>query len=97
MKSKKYYGVYLAYHKREILPDELLHNDPSIPNYPRGIAKVRIYDNLSNQLDAYSNIACPASQCFEADSMDEIKSIVNNFNNKFEDEQWLEENIYPYI
>lgn len=36
------YGVYLAYNKWDVLPDEECRN-PDIPNYPPEIARVRIY------------------------------------------------------
>ena len=40
---------------------------------------------------------CPASQLFEADSKEEIEKKIKEFNENFENEEWLEENIYPYI
>ena len=36
----RYYGVYLAYSKWEVFPDEVA-NDPNIPRYPSNIARVR--------------------------------------------------------
>ena len=40
----KIYGVYMAYTKYEVLPDEECNN-PDIPKYPPEIARVRMYDN----------------------------------------------------
>ena len=68
-----------------------------VPTYPREAARVRIYDNPSDQLNAYANIPCAASQCFEADSEEEIKQKVREFERNFENEEWLKEHIYPYI
>ena len=46
----KIYGVYMAYNKYEVLPDEEC-NDPDIPKYPPEIARVRMYDNKRAQMD----------------------------------------------
>ena len=91
-----FYGVYMAYSKYEILPAEIC-SDPNVPKYPADIARVRIYDNVKCQLDAYANTMCPASQLFEADSEEEIKEKIEELKKNFQDELWLEENIYPFI
>lgn len=89
----KFYCVYLAYHQREITGGF----DPNKPAYPREFGRVRIYNNKRDQLEAYANTMCPASQCFEANSQEEINKIVEDFKNNFENNEWLEKNIYPYI
>lgn len=94
--NKKIYGVYLAYHKCEILPDEECKNT-NIPNYPREIARVRICDNRQMQLDTYANTHCPASQLIEADNEKEFAEKVSEMKQNFENEEWLEKNIYPYV
>lgn len=93
---KKFYGVYLAYSKYEILSDEQCL-DPNIPKYPPQLARIRIYDNLGDQLNAYGNTMCPASQLFEADTKEEIDEKIKNFEKNFQDEFWLQENIYPFV
>lgn len=92
----KIYGVYMAYAKYEVLPDEECNN-PDVPKYPPEIARVRMYNNKRDQMEAYANTMCPASQCFEADTKKEADEIVNDFKKKFQDKDWLEENIEPYI
>lgn len=92
----KFYCIYLAYPKYEVI-DSNVEGYDELPTYPRDYARVRVYDNPGAQLDAYANILCPASQCFEADSKEEIEKKVKEFNENFENEKWLEENIYPYI
>lgn len=94
--SKKMYGLYLAYHKNEVLPDEEA-NDPNVPNYPPALARVRIYDNPHDQMEAYANVPCPASQTFEADDKFEFDMKFRELQQNFLNEEWLEENIYPYI
>lgn len=56
----KIYGVYMAWTKYDVLPDEECNN-PYIPKYPPEVARVRMYDNQAMQLDAYANTPCPAS------------------------------------
>ena len=89
----KIYGVYLAYSQKEVTGEY----DPSIPAYPSVFARVRLYDNKTDQLEAYSNILCSASQTFEANSKEEVEEIIEDFKKKFEDEEWLKKNIYAYI
>ena len=89
----KIYGVYFAYSQREVTGNY----DKSMPFYPREFARVRVYNNPTDQLEAYANTMCPASQTFEANSEEELEENIKDFNIKFEDENWLEKNIYPYI
>lgn len=91
----KIYGVYFAYSKYEVLPDEAC-SDPKIPRYPRSIARVCSYSNKLDQLNAYANTMCPASMTFEADSVKEFEDKVTEFKNNFEDEAWLAEHVDPY-
>lgn len=92
----KFYGVYLAYSKYEVLPDEDCNN-PDIPKYPPEIARVRVYDNAHDQMEAYANTACPTSQLFEADSKEEVDQKVSELKKNFQDKEWLEKNIEPFI
>ena len=95
--NKKKYCVYLAYNKREILTPEELAADPSIPNYPPDIARLRVYDNPSDQLNAYANTMCPASRMFTADNANEVIRKEAELKANYLDEAWLEQNIYPFI
>lgn len=92
----KFYCVYMAWPKEEVM-DETMEGYDKLPEYPRECARVRVYDNQFAQMDAYANTPCPASQLFEADSKEEIEKKTKEFNDNFENEKWLEENIYPYI
>ena len=42
------YGLYLAYSKWEVLPDEECAN-PTVPRYPASVARVRAYNNKRDQ------------------------------------------------
>lgn len=86
------YGVYLAYSKWEVLPDEECRN-PDVPDYPPCIARVRAYDNKHDQLEAYANTRCPASITFEAATQEEFAAKVKEFATNFLNKDWLEENV----
>ena len=88
----KYYGVYLAYSKYEVLPQEMCE-DVNVPRFPPSIARTRIYDNKLDQLEAYANTMCSDSQTFEADTLDEANQKIKEFKKNFLDENWLKENI----
>lgn len=92
----KIYGVYMAWTKYDVLPDEECNNS-DIPKYPPEVARVRMYDNQQMQLDAYANTPCPASQLFEANTKEEANNKIEKFKKNFQDKTWLEENIEPYI
>lgn len=72
------YGLYLAYSKWEVLPDEECA-DPTVPRYPASVARVRAYDNKRDQMEAYANTMCPASQTFEAETKEEFDAKVAEF------------------
>ena len=48
-------------------------------------------------LNYYANTPCPASQLIDAESPEQLQElkiqVINNFNNK----QWLESNLHPYL
>lgn len=90
------YGVYLAYNKWDVLPDEECRN-PDIPNYPPEIARVRMYRSKLEQMEAYANTHCPASQTIEATTEAEFNQKVEQMKKNFLNEEWLKENIEPYI
>lgn len=90
------YGVYLAYNKWDVLPDEECRN-PDIPNYPPEIARVRIYRSKLEQMEAYANTHCSASQTIEATTEAEFNQKVEQMKKNFLNKEWLEENINPYI
>ena len=90
------FGVYFAYHKSEVLPDDIC-KDPNIPNYPPSIARVGKYPSYSDAVNAYANTRCSASQLIEAVDNADFENKVNELKQNFLNEKWLEENIYPYL
>ena len=91
----KVYGVYFAYSKQEVLPEEEYGNYPT--DYPREVARVRMFANASQQLDAYANTMCPASQLVTANSEKEFNEKIERLKNNFEDPEWIAVHIDPYV
>ena len=54
---KKTYGVYFAYSKYEVGFEE---DNPDIPKYPSELARIAVYSNARDQLEAYTNTICAA-------------------------------------
>lgn len=92
----KIYGVYYAYSKWEVLPDDMC-SDPNIPRYPVELARVIIYSTPLAQIEAYANTMCPASQFIEADTQEEFDRKVEEMKNNFADDEWVKENIDHYL
>ena len=90
------FGVYFAYHKSEVLPDDIC-KDPNIPNYPPSIARIGKYPSYSDALNAYSNTMCPASQIIIGVDDKDFNNQIKQMEKNFLDEDWLRKNIYSKI
>lgn len=89
------YGLYLPCHKSNIL-STISEGYDNMPSYPTEFRRYRVYTDKMSQITAYAETPCPESQLFECEdnSLDET---IKDLDKKFLDENWLEENIYPYI
>ena len=56
-----------------------------------------VFTDHQSALDFYANIPCPASQLIEADTEEELKSKQQEMAKNFQDQEWLEKNLYPYL
>lgn len=56
-----------------------------------------IYTNGVAALEAYANSKCPASQLVDADNEEELWREINQMKKNYENEEWLEKNLYPYM
>ena len=92
--KKKIYGIYFAYDASDFFPSEML--DMLKTNYPSGLAKIHKYASKGEQLDAFANPACPASQCITADSEKEFNEKVRQMKADFDNPEWVKVNIDPY-
>ena len=90
----KVYGVYFAYSVQDFFPKEVCDLYPT--DYPRDIARVHMFANASQQLDAYANVMCPASQLVTANSKKEFDEKIEQLKNNFENPEWVSVHIDPY-
>lgn len=87
------YGVYFAYSRMEVIGTW----EEGEKEYPKELARVSIYETKQQQLDAYANTPCPASQLVEAETKEEFEKEVEQIKNNFENEEWVAVNIHPYV
>ena len=92
--EKKVYGVYFAYDASDFFPKEIV--DTLNTNYPSGLAKIHKYASKGEQLDAFANTMCSASQCITADSEKEFLEKVRQMKANFDNPEWVKDNIDPY-
>ena len=92
--KKKVYGIYFAYDASDFLPDEVL--DMLKTNYPSELARIHKYASKGEQLDAFANTMCSASQCITADSEKEFLEKVRQMKANFDNPEWVKDNIDPY-
>lgn len=57
----------------------------------------RDFTDYRSALDCYSNTRCAASQLINADTLPDLEEKKNQMIKNFSDEEWLNENVYPYI
>ena len=92
--KKKVYGIYFAYDASDFLPDEIV--DTLNTNYPSGLARIHKYASKGEQLDAFANTMCSASQCITADSEKEFLEKVRQMKANFDNPEWVKDNIDLY-
>ena len=92
--KKKVYGIYFAYDASDFFPDEIV--DRLNTNYPSGLARIHKYASKGEQLDAFANTMCSASQCITADSEKEFLEKVRQMKANFDNPEWVKDNIDPY-
>lgn len=89
-KKAKFFAVMLFYQGHEIgLP---FPEDNTWIN-----TRTLKYTNYQEALNAYSDIPCPASQLIEANTEEELQAQIEQMAKNFQNQNWLEENLYPYI
>lgn len=55
------------------------------------------FDNGTDALNAYANTPCPASQLVEGKDPYELKCRMGQMLLNYQDEDWLNENLYPFL
>lgn len=56
-----------------------------------------IFENGLEALNAYANTPCPASQLIEAEDDYELKCKMGEMMLNYQNEEWLNENLYPFL
>lgn len=84
------YAVLLFFHWSEVMDEQ-----------PEGIihvmSKPRIFTNQLTALNYYANTPCPASTMIEAETIDELNKLIDQTNKNYQDSDWLEANLYPFL
>lgn len=55
------------------------------------------FDNATDALNYYANTRCPASQHISAPTEEALEQEKQQMIRNYQDEDWLEENLYPYL
>ena len=56
-----------------------------------------VFEDGLEALNTYANTPCPASQLIEAEDDYELKCKMGEMILNYQDEEWLNENLYPFI
>lgn len=56
-----------------------------------------LFENGLEALNAYANTQCPASQLIEAEDDYELKCKMGEMMLNYQNEKWLNENLYPFL
>lgn len=68
----------------------------NIPNKWVNTANHILYNGIE-ALNAYANTKCPASQLVDARTPEELADKMEETINNFQDQKWLETELYPYL
>lgn len=56
-----------------------------------------VFDNGVQALEAYANTPSPASQLIDAPTIEELNTACIDMLHNYQNKQWLENNLYPYL
>lgn len=86
----KYYAVLLFEKAGNLGEDE-------IPPHVYLCTNKRYFNNGVDALSYYANTPCPASQLLDANTEEELNDKITEMIINYQDENWLNENLYPYM
>ena len=90
-KGHTFHAVMLFFHRNDIgLSKEECKEDWIL-------TRTVLFDNASAALNFYANTACPASQHLSAATKEELEEKIKQMILNFKNEQWLNNNLYPYL
>lgn len=88
--QQHYYAVILFYLKSEIGDLEPGEKD----HY---VGKPVYFNDAQSSLDFYANTPNPASQHLIANSKEDLENQIKQMIENYQDETWLEKNLYPFM
>lgn len=89
-KKKKFHMIMLFFTAEELgLPTDN-------PDQWVNVRNIR-FDNAMDAMDYYANTQCPASVHISADTAEELEKEKEQMIRNYQDKEWLEENLYPYL
>lgn len=71
--------------------------DDTLPPNVYVLKNVLYFDNGIQALNAYANTRCPASQIVEGSTNEELEKNIREMVINYSNEEWLNENLYPYL
>lgn len=57
----------------------------------------RYFTNGTEALDYYANTPCPASQIIDAKNTEELENKMDEMIENYQNNEWLEKELYPYL
>ena len=87
--KKKVYAVMLFFTEIEL-------GISTVPNKWVNIKNVK-FDNGADAVNYYANTKCPASQLIDAESEEELIEKMNQMIKNFNNQEWLDNDLYPYL
>ena len=88
--NSKYFAVLLFYTAGEI-------NDTELPPHVYLCTNIVKFNNGEKALNYYANTPCPASQLIDAESEEELNIKCKEMCINMQNEDWLNENLFPYL
>lgn len=88
-KGKKYWALMLFFTEMEL-------GMSATPNRWVNTNNVFYADGIS-ALNAYAETKCPASQLVDGKTKDDLQKAMEEMARNYQDEAWLEKNLYPYM
>ena len=59
--------------------------------------KIYFFNNGAEALNAYANIPNPAAQLVRGDNDEDLMQQIKEMKENYRNEEWLNENLYPYM
>jgi hypothetical protein len=58
---------------------------------------IAYFNDGMQALECYANTRCPASQLVSEETEEELKQAIEQMKKNYNDQQWLNDNLYPFL